>query len=55
MISKDFNKKLLNEEIERNWGNFTTSLGLKDSATFIDHIYTNTEENIQQVNVKVFA
>ena len=57
----DFNKKLLNEEIER--GNFTTLLGItqlvseptgvtKDSATLIDHIYTNTEENIQHVIVK---
>ena len=44
-------------------GNSTTSLGLsqlvseptrvtKDSATLIDHIYTNTEENIQNVFVK---
>ena len=59
----DFNKNLLNEDIDRNWGNFTTSLGLsqlvteptrvtKDSATLIDHIYTNYEENIQCVNVK---
>ena len=59
----DFNKKVLNEVIDRNWGNFTTSLGLsqlvseptrvtKDSATLIDHIYTNSEENIQCVNVK---
>ena len=59
----DFNKNLLIEETERNWGNFTTSLGLtqlvseptrvtKDSKTLIDHIYTNTEETIQSVSVK---
>ena len=59
----DFNKKLLNEETDRHWGNFTTSLGLsqlvsevtrvtKDSATLIDHIYTNYEGNVQCVNVK---
>ena len=57
-----FNQKLLNEGTERSWGNFTTSLGLsqlvceptrvtKDSATLIDHIYTNNEESIQHVNV----
>ena len=63
IILGDFNRNLLNEDIERNWGNSTTSLGLsqlvseptrvtKDSATLIDHIYTNTEENIQNVFVK---
>ena len=63
IILGDFNRNSLNEDIERNWGNFTTSLGLsqlvseptrvkKDSATLIDHIYTNTEENIQNVSVK---
>lgn len=59
----DFNKNLLNEEIENEWGNFTTSLGLtqlvseptrvtKDSKTLIDHIYTNFEENIHSISVK---
>ena len=51
------------KKTERDWGNFTISLGLsqlvceptrvtKDSATLIDHIYTNNEETIQHVNVK---
>ncbi|MCG7879242.1 MAG: endonuclease/exonuclease/phosphatase family protein, partial [Candidatus Thiodiazotropha endolucinida] len=59
----DFNKNLLDAEIDRDWGNFTTSLGLtqlvteptrvtNESQTLIDHIYTNTEENIQRVNVE---
>ena len=59
----DLNKNLLNEEIDRDWGNFITSLGLtqlvneptrvtKDSTTLIDHIYTNNEENIQYISVK---
>ena len=63
IILGDFNRNLLNDDIDRNWGNFITSLGLtqlvseptrvtKDSATLIDHIYTNTEENIQNVSVK---
>ena len=59
----DFNKNLRDADIDREWGNFTTSLGLtqlvteptrntKDSKTLIYHIYTNAEENIQRVNVK---
>ena len=59
----DFNKDLLNIDTEREWGNFTTSLGLTQlvneptrvtntSQTLIDHIYTNTEENIQRVHVE---
>ena len=59
----DLNKNLLNEEIDRDWGNFIMSLGrtqlvseptrvTKDSTTLIDHIYTNNEENIQHVSVK---
>ena len=59
----DFNKDLLNVDTEREWGNFTTSLGLTQlvaeptrvastSQTLIDHIYTNTEENIQRVHVE---
>ena len=53
----DFNKNLLNKDTDRDWGNFTTSLGLtqlineptrvtNDSKTLIDHIYTANEENI---------
>ena len=59
----DFIKDLLNVETVREWGNFTTSLGLTQlvnaptrvtstSQTLIDHIYTNTEENIQRVHVE---
>ena len=59
----DINKNLLNDEIEREWGNFITSLGLtqlvseptrvtNESSTLIDHIYTNKENNIQHVNVE---
>ena len=59
----DFNKNLLNEDTDRDWGNFTTSLGLtqlineptrvtNDSKTLIDHIYTANEENIQSVKVE---
>ena len=63
LVLGDFNKKLLNEETERDWGNFTTTLGLsqlvyeptrvtKDSTTLMDHIYRISEETIQHVNVK---
>ena len=59
----DFNRNLLNEEIDRDWGNFMSSLGLTqliskptrvtaESQTLIDHIYTNNEENIQSVSVE---
>ena len=66
MILDDFNRNLLNQEIERDWGNFTASLGLtqliseptrvtQESQTLIDHIYTNNEETIQCVSVKKCA
>ena len=56
----NFNKNLLNEDTDRDWGNFTTLLGLtqlineptrvtNDCKTLIDHIYTANEENIQSV------
>ena len=59
----DFNKNMLNNDTDRQWGNFTTSLGLtqiiseptrvtNDSKTLINHIYTNDENNIQSVNVE---
>ena len=55
----DINQNLLNGDIEREWGNFITSLGLSEptrvtneSSTLIDHIYTNNEYNIQNVNVE---
>ena len=63
ILPGDFNKNLRDFDIDREWGNFTTSLDLtqlvteptgvtKDSKTLTDHIYTNAEENIQRVNVK---
>ena len=66
ILMGDFNKKLLNVDTNIEWGNFTTSLGptrLTDeptrvttkSQTLIDHIYTNTEENIQSVAVKKYV
>ena len=56
-------KKLLNTDTNIEWGNFTTSSGLTqlideptrvttESKTLIDHIYTNTEENIGCVALK---
>ena len=59
----DFNKNLLNADTDREWGNFTTSLGLSqliseptrvtnNTQTLIDHIYTNNEDNIRSVNVE---
>ena len=59
----DFNRNLLNPEIDRDWGNFTSSLGLtqliseptrvtQESQTLIDHIYTNNEETINSVYVE---
>ena len=63
ILMGDINKNLLNNDIEREWGNFITSLGLTqlvseptrvtdESSTLIDHIYTNNEYNIQNVNVE---
>ena len=59
----DLNKNMLNNDTDRELGNFTTSLGLSqliseptrvsnDSKTLIDHIYTNNENNIQSVKVE---
>ena len=59
----DFNENLLNVDNNIKWGNFTTSLGLTqlidepnrvttESQTLINHVYTNTEENIQCIAVK---
>ena len=53
----------MNEEIERDCGNFSTSLCLtqlvstptrvtKESKTLTDHIYTNNEETVQRVFVE---
>ena len=52
----DFNKNMLNNDTDREWGNFTTSVGFtqliseptrvtNDSKTLIDHIYTNQRTN----------
>ncbi|MEW8547727.1 MAG: endonuclease/exonuclease/phosphatase family protein, partial [Candidatus Thiodiazotropha sp.] len=59
----DFNKNLLEENLDREWQNLTLSLGLTqmisrptrvtpNSQTLIDHIYASTEENISCVSVK---
>ena len=59
----DFNRNLLSQEIDSDWGNFTLSLGLtqliseptrvtQESRTLIDHIYTNNEETILCVSVE---
>ena len=62
ILMGDFNKNLLNEHKDKEWENFTTSLGLsqlvcdptrvtENSSTLIDHIYTNFDENITHVHV----
>ncbi|MES9881480.1 MAG: reverse transcriptase family protein, partial [Sedimenticola sp.] len=59
----DLNKNLTNSHECAEWPNFITSLGLSqliteptritaNSATLIDHIYTNNEDNISHVCVK---
>ena len=63
VLMGDINKNLLNSDTDREWGNFTTSLGLtqlvdeptrvtSDSRTLIDHIYTNNEDNIHSIKVE---
>lgn len=58
----DFNKDLLNANINTEWSNFTTTLGLSQlitqptrvtnsSSTLIDHIYTNYEHNLSKAHV----
>ena len=58
----DMNRDLLNTRINTEWTEFTNSLGLTqlvktptrisaNSKTLIDHIYTDDEENIVNVNV----
>ena len=58
----DLNRDLLNARINTDWTDFTNSLGLTQlvekptrktefSETLIDHIYTDHEENIVNVNV----
>ena len=57
----DLKKNLLNE-MDKEWANFTTSLGFSQlvkhltrvtdtSSSLVDHIYTNSEENISKVHV----
>ena len=66
ILMGDFNKNLLNVDTNIEWCTFTTSLGLTqlideptrvttESQTLIDHIYTNTEENVQCVAVKKYV
>ena len=62
ILMGDFNKNLLNEHRDIEWDNFVNSLGFDQlvcdptrvtdtSSTLIDHIYTNSEENIANVHV----
>lgn len=61
-ILGDINRDLLNDQIKGNWMKFIDSLGMEQlvneptrvtstSKTLIDHIYTNTKENILEVMV----
>ena len=58
----DFNKNLLEDNLDREWQNLTFSFGLTQlisqptrvtpsSKTLIDHIYTSKEDNISSVRV----
>ena len=58
----DFNKNLLEDNLDKEWQNLTLSLGLtqlisqptrvtSSSKTLIDHIYTSNEDNISSVSV----
>ena len=58
ILMGDFNKN----NVDREWLNFTLTLGLtqlvsnhtrvtNSASTLIDHMYTNTEDNINKVNV----
>ena len=57
-----FNKNLLISNLDREWLNFTLTLGLtqlvshstrvtNSTSTLIDHVYTSMEDNINTVNV----
>ena len=59
----DFNRGLLNPQIQNQWLDYTNSLGLRQhikeptrvvpnaSATLLDHVYSNFSENIQFLDV----
>ena len=58
----DFNRGLFNTNIKRNWLDFISLFGLHQmvnqatrvttrSATLIDHIYCNIQENCSNINV----
>ena len=58
----DFNRDLLNEQIKKSWLEYLEPFGLSQkvtqatrksaaSETLIDHIYCNTEANINSVDV----
>ena len=62
LILGDFNKDLNNVRLKKEWENYTTSLGLHQlvysstrecntSKTLIDHIYTDTPQNIVSTSV----
>ena len=61
-IMGDFNKDLSFTNFNREWADFTTSLGRRQLvtqptrvtdtfSTLIDHLYSNNEENISNVHV----
>ncbi len=63
IILGDINKNVIHDQVNCEWINFITSLGLSqlikeptritdNTSTLIDHIYTNYEANISQVHVK---
>lgn len=63
IILGDFNKDLLNLNVNKEWSNFITSFGLSqliteptrvtnNSKTLIDHIYVSHEEKISSASVK---
>ena len=63
IILGDFNKDLLNLNINNAWSNFITSFGLRQliteptratntTKTLIDHVYVSNEENVSSACVK---
>ena len=62
----DFNKDLSFTNFNREWSDFTTSLGLRQlvtqstrvtdtSSTLIDHRYSSIEENLRNVHMAEFG
>ena len=66
IILGDFNKDLLNLNVNNEWSNFITSFGLSQliteptrvtntTKTLIDHLYVCNEEKVSSVCVKNWA